>query len=108
MRALRLPGSSTDQNNQAGKRPILGNGLPRQFQKMVPIATDDNSLFPLRPFKDRHIRRGGRQDFAQSPHFMLPLPEQFLHLFRHVVVEQKLHYKASLICSATSASISVR
>jgi hypothetical protein len=39
---------------------------------------------------------------------MLPIPEQLLHFVRHVVVEQKLHYKVSLICSATSASISVR
>jgi hypothetical protein len=36
------------------------------------------------------------------------MPEQLLHLVWHIVVEQKLHYKVSLICSATSASISVR
>src|SRR5208283_2447097 len=47
MRALRLPGSPAYENNQACKSPLLEGGIPRQFQEMIPITTDDDSLFPL-------------------------------------------------------------
>jgi hypothetical protein len=39
---------------------------------------------------------------------VLPISEQLLNFIRHIVVQQKLHYRVSLICSVTSASISVR
>jgi hypothetical protein len=41
-------------------------------------------------------------------HVMLPISQQPIHFVRHVVVEKEFHARASLICSAISASISVR
>jgi len=75
---------------------------------MIPIATDDDLPLPLCKLEDDMIRRRGRQNLAQSSHLVLPISDQLLHLIRHIVVEQELHYKVSLICSVTSASISVR
>ena len=72
-----LTGSPADENDKTGKWLRFFDGRAREFQKMISIATDDDSLLPLGKFKDRLVRRPDGQDFPQVLHVVFPISQQF-------------------------------
>ena len=107
MRAFGLSRSSPDEDDQAREKLPRFDGCPGQFEKMIAVAGDNDSLLALGKFKKLRIRRGRRQNFTQLLNVVVPVSKQMRNLAGHVMIQQKLH-KVSLICSATRASISVR
>src|ERR1017187_1474422 len=108
MSTFGLARPAANQNNQTGKGLLFFNRFAREFQKMIPVATDDDSLLLLRKIENDFVGSCDWQNFPQPLRFVFPIPQQLFHFVRHVVVENKFHASVSLICSATRASISVR
>jgi len=108
MRTLGLAGPAADQNDQPCEQSLVLNNTPRVGKKVTTVATDDEPSLGLSVLEDPPVWSGDWQHIAQPQHIVPPMPQQSRGLIRHVVIEQEFHRVGSLICSATSASISVR
>ena len=77
-------------------------------KEMASVAGNDDALLLPGMFEDLGVGCADREDIAESLHVVLPENEQLVHLVWNIVVQEKSHWRVSLICSAMSASTSVR
>ena len=77
MGAFGLTGSPPNENDQAGKG--IAGGFMGKFQKMISIATDDDSWLPLGKFEENLIRGSDRQDFPQPLRVVFPMAGKRLY-----------------------------
>jgi len=108
MRAFGLARSAADKNDQTHKPALFRESFLRQLEEMASIAGNDDALLLLGVMKNGIIAGHDRQCVAQTLRIIFPISQQALHFVRHIVVQYKSQPRASLICSAISASISVR
>lgn len=105
--AFSLPRSATRQDYQAGELRLCVDGLLGELKEMRSVAANDNRVFGLRAREHLLVSGRYRQDVFQDENLVSPKSKQMRHLYRHIVVEKKLHAAGPAICSATSASISI-
>ena len=106
--AFSLATSPADQYYQSGKTDPRGDRSSRECQEVVPIASDQNAVELPGIIEYRWVLRGDCKDFAKAFNVVVPMPKELVNLLRNIVIEEKFQLSASLICSATSPSISVR
>jgi len=108
MSALGLTGAAAIEDDQARKESLAPNGLLCQSQKVRTIATDDDQSLLASMVESRFIRGRDRQRLLEQSNFVSPMPQQMGRFSRHIMIQKEPHAPGSAICSATSASISVR
>ena len=102
--ALRLSRATSDEHDETGSRM-----LPRQREKVVAIASDQQQSAVVCASQHIRIRRIYRQRLAQFRHFVAFLSQNPRDIGGHVVIAKELHGCAPLlIWRAMSASISPR
>ena len=79
-----------------------------EMEKVVPVATQQYAITIVGKQEDGFVGGIAGKGFTQQRDMVAELLEQVAQVIGHVVVEQELHSEASVICLATSKSISPR
>jgi len=108
MSALQMTSAATDQDDQAREGRFPFDGSFGQRQEMSSIAGDYDAPGILGACEDILVLGISRKDIAQEDRFVSPMAQKVSGCQGHIVIQEKLQPGGPAICSAMSASISVR
>ena len=82
----------------------------RQLEKVVAVAGEQHAVPIVSKLKNSQISGLSCEDVTQAQDFVVEFSEQVSQIVGYVLIEQELHCdsEASVICRATSRSISPR